>query len=66
MTTKTFLRLLNGQKRVEQYIVHVFLTLVKMLLREDIFHYFCRFTYVSISCEINDFVLFFRVTLPQL
>ena len=24
MTTKTFLRLLNGQKRVEQYIVHVF------------------------------------------
>ena len=30
----------------------------------DVFHCFCRFTFVSISCDIDNFVFFFLVNLP--
>ena len=61
MTTETFLYLLNGQKRAEQYIV------VSKLVIQDVFkgkvatvfYCFCRFTFVSINCDIGNFVLLF-------
>ena len=64
MTTKTFLYLFNGQKRAEQYYVFNISQDVFKERAPTVFHCFCRFTFISISCDIDNFVLFFRVALP--